>query len=148
MSRTPASILAVQNQFDILQGEPVSHAGVREYAANAGISFIAWSPLAKGLLTEKYVDLANVGTGDRLFDEGVVESINPLHQEKIKILLALSNQWNMTLNQLTLSYMLILPGMGPVIPSSSTVAQLESNAAAGKLILTDDQKVQICKVLQ
>jgi aryl-alcohol dehydrogenase-like predicted oxidoreductase len=35
--------------------------------------------------------------------------------------------------------MLTMKGMGPIIPSSSSVKQLESNAAAGKLILTNEQ---------
>jgi aryl-alcohol dehydrogenase-like predicted oxidoreductase len=36
--------------------------------------------------------------------------------------------------------MLGMSGMGPVIPSSSSVAQLESNAAAAKIVLSEDQK--------
>ena len=31
-----------------------------------------------------------------------------------------SGSWNMSISQLALAYMLSLPGMGPVIPSSST----------------------------
>ena len=38
------------------------------------------------------------------------------------------------MSQLTLSYMMTLPGMGPVIPAASTVAQLEQNALAGKYV--------------
>jgi hypothetical protein len=37
------------------------------------------------------------------------------------------------------SYMLSIPGMGPVIPSSSTILQLELNAEAGKTKLSEDQ---------
>jgi aryl-alcohol dehydrogenase-like predicted oxidoreductase len=142
-------MVAVQNQFDIFQGESESHEGVREYASHMGISFIAWSPLARGLLTEKYLDLTKVGPGDRLFDEGTIKgNRNIYNMEKLHRLAALSHEWNMKLNQLALSYMLTLPGMGPVIPSSSTVLQLESNAAAGKIILSEDQRIQIREVLQ
>lgn len=136
-------VAAVQNQFDILQGEPVGYTKVMEYAADSGISFVAWSPLAKGLLTERYLEMAGVGAGDRLFDEGDIKYVDPQSLEKVRHLATLSNQWNMTLNQLTLAYMLTLPGMGPVIPSSATIAQLESNAAAAKIRLSDEQKMQI-----
>ena len=142
-------IVAVQNQFDILNGESGSHEGVLEFASHLGISFIAWSPLAKGFLTEKYLDLNNVGPGDRLFDEGMINGNMELFKmEKIKKIAGLAHKWDMKLNQLALSYMLTLPGMGPVIPSSSSVLQLESNAAAGKITLSEDQKMQIKEVRQ
>lgn len=142
-------VVAVQNQFDIFHGESESHEGVREYASRVGISYIAWSPLARGLLTEKYLNLTKVGPGDRLFDEGLIKGdMSLFNMEKLNRLAALSHEWSMKLNQLALSYMLTLPGMGPVIPSSSTVLQLESNAAAGKIILSEDQKMQIKEVLQ
>ncbi|HHV97800.1 MAG TPA: aldo/keto reductase, partial [Clostridiaceae bacterium] len=54
-----------------------------------------------------------------------------------------AKEWGMELNQLALAYMLTLPGMGPVIPSASTVEQLKSNAEAGKIVL---EKSQIEKV--
>ena len=142
-------IVAVQNQFDILHGEYGPHEGVQEYASGMGISYIAWSPLARGLLTEKYLDVTKTGPGDRLFDEGTIGKNSIVYNmEKLHKLAALSHLWDMKLNQLALSYMLTLPGMGPVIPSSSSVQQLESNAAAGKITLSEDQKMQIRTALQ
>lgn len=139
-------IVAVQNQFDILNGEGWGIEGALEYAAEAEISYIGWSPLAKGLLTEKYLNPAKAGTGDRLFDEGAVEeNTGETTMKKLHELADLAHRWDMTLNQLALSYMLSLPGMGPVIPSSSNIQQLESNAEAGRIELTDDQKMQIKK---
>jgi 1-deoxyxylulose-5-phosphate synthase len=62
-------VLAVQNQYDILNKENPQYQGVLDYANQTGISFIAWSPLARGLLTDRYFDTAAVGPGDRLYDE-------------------------------------------------------------------------------
>jgi aryl-alcohol dehydrogenase-like predicted oxidoreductase len=59
----------------------------------------------------------------------------------------LAKQWGITISQLSLAYMLTLPGMGPLIPSSSTVEQLEMNAAAGKIVLTDEQRTKIKQVV-
>ena len=39
--------------------------------------------------------------------------------------------------------MLTLPGMGPVIPGASSVKQLESNAAAGKIKLSPEQCTKV-----
>lgn len=137
-------MVAIQNQFDILQGEPAAYNGVLNYARQMGMSYVAWSPLARGLLSEKYLDATHIGKGDRLFDEGIMEqSLNNDNKQKLKRLAVLAHQWDMKLSQLALSYMLSIPGMGPVIPASSTILQLELNAAAGKLKLSEDQKSKI-----
>lgn len=133
-------IHAVQNQFNIINGENYSGPGVLDFAAKHDISFIAWGPLAQGLLSERYLDITKVGKGDRLFDEGTLEKVTTADEmKKIKTLSELAHEWDLNLSQLALAYMLTLPGMGPVIPSSSTLKQLESNAAAGKVLLDNDQ---------
>jgi len=142
-------VLAVQNQFDILHGESDSYPGVLEYASHVGISFIAWSPLARGLLTERYLDLSKVGPGDRLYDEGTLkQDTSELVMKKLHQLAALAHEWGLKLNQLAIAYMLALPGMGPVIASVSSVQQLESNAAVRKVILSNEQKKRVKKILE
>ncbi len=141
-------VVAVQNQFDILQGEVYMPADVLAYAARTGISFVAWSPLARGLLTERYLDLAAVGPGDRLYDEGALEGLATEETlAKLHQLAALAGGWGCELSQLAIAYMLTLPGMGPVIASASSVEQLASNAGAGKMVLADEQILQVKAVL-
>ncbi len=131
-------ILAVQNQFDILDGETAAFKGVMDHSLSSGISFIAWSPMARGLLTDRYLDTANVGPGDRLFDEGSLGQTPEISMEKLRRLGALSKELGLELNQMVIAYMLTLPGMGPIIPSSSSVGQLVSNAEAGRLSLSQE----------
>jgi len=142
-------VVAVQNGFDIIHGETnPEHRGVLDYCAANGISYIAYSPLARGLLTERYLDLANVGPGDRLYDEGTLErDALPAVMVKVRSLAALAHRWGMQLQQLALAYTLTLPGMGPVIPGTSSLAQLESNAAVGQMLLSDEQQRQVQAVL-
>ncbi len=59
----------------------------------------------------------------------------------------LAGEWDLSLSQVALAYMLTLPGMGPLIPSASTVEQLASNAAAGKTNLSAGQLTKIRDVL-
>lgn len=140
--------VAVQNQFDILNGES-RFPGMLEYAARTGVSFVAWSPLARGLLTERYLDLSKIGPGDRLYDEGTLErDTDKSVTDKLHRLAALAHEWDLQLNQLAIAYMLALPGMGPVIASVSSVEQLESNAAAGKVVLSEEQKSRVQEVLE
>ena len=133
--------IAVQNRFDPLNGEALP--GVLDLCASEGIAFVPYSPLAKGLLTDRYLDPAKVGPGDRLYDEGVFGDITDDQLAGVRRLGELAQQWEVKISTLTLAYILTLPGMGTQIPSSSTVEQLEDNAAAGRLELTDDQLGQL-----
>lgn len=141
-----ARVLAVQNQFDIVNREQ-KDPGVLDYCARTGISFVAYRPLARGLLTEKYLDLSKVGPGDRLYDEGLLDETGQDAIAKAHQLAEIAHGLDLTLNELALAYMLTLPGMGPLIPSASTVAQLESNAKAGRIDLSDETQSRIRAVL-
>jgi aryl-alcohol dehydrogenase-like predicted oxidoreductase len=140
-------ISAVQNQFDLLDGERAPYDGVLEFAAENKMSFVAWSPLAKGLLSDRYIS-ENIGAGDRLFDEGQIKAgaVIP-HKNTLIHLGGLSKKWGIPVSQLAIAYMLGLPGMGPTIISSSNKSQLVSNAAAGKIKLTEEQKGQIRTII-
>jgi len=142
-------VVAVQNQYDIINGENTDWAGAYQYAADHGISFIGFFPLARGLLTDRYLSPDRCGAGDRLVDEGTLqEDLSPRVTSILKRLAGLAQEWGMELSQLTLSYMLSLPGMGPVIPGCSSVAQLTSNARAGTIQLEPGQIVKIQTALE
>jgi len=141
-------VVAVQNQFDILHGESEERRGVLGYCARAGISFVAWSPLARGLLTERYLDPSKAGKGDRLVDEGALaEELTPAISAKLSRLAALAREWKMPLSRLAIAWMLTLPGMGPVIASASTPAQMEANADGGKAQLTPEQRRRVAEAM-
>lgn len=135
--------IALQNQYDVLDGE--RQEGLLDLCADQGLSFMSWSPLARGLLTDRYLDPAKISAGDRLHDEG--SEIPESHLAKVRKLGELGQQWGYSISALTLAYMLAMPGMGTQIPSSSHVAQLEANAEAGKIELTEDQVSDIADVL-
>jgi 1-deoxyxylulose-5-phosphate synthase len=137
-------VVAVQNHYDLLNGENDTEPGVLDYCARSGPAFVAWSPLARGLLTNRYLDPGKAGPGDRLFDEGALqENATPSAIAKLQRLAYLAKLWDMEVSQLALAYMLTLPGMGPVIPAASTVQQLESNAKAGLIKLTPSQQFAV-----
>jgi aryl-alcohol dehydrogenase-like predicted oxidoreductase len=132
-------LLAVQNQYDILNKENPPYAGVLGFAKQSGISFVAWSPLARGLLTNRYLNSASVGPGDRLFDEESLENQTfKSNLEKTKQLFHLAENAGISVNQLALAYMLTLDGMGPVIPGVSSVEQLEENARVATIKLDQE----------
>lgn len=141
-------ILAVQNQFDVLRGEHPDYPGVLDYAAKAGISFIAYSPLAEGFLTDRYLDLSKVSKGDRIYDQGMLKELaSDGNMNKLKNLGELAKVYGMELSQLVLAYTLSLPGMGPLIPAASSIQQLESNAKVGQMQLSTEQQIAVRSIL-
>jgi aryl-alcohol dehydrogenase-like predicted oxidoreductase len=140
-------ILAVQNQYDILNREK-NQPGVLAYCQHSGISYVAFSPLARGLLTTRYLDQSKIGHGDRLFDEGTLDKdLSASTFERLTALAGLAADFGIEISQLALAYTLTIRGMGPVIPASSTINQLESNAAAGKVVLSGEQIERVKEVL-
>jgi len=133
------SVQAVENYFDPLSGEAALRKGVLAYCAEHGLSFLPYSPLKQGLLTNRYLKGKQVGSGDRLVDEGALETMT---QGKVYETLArldqLAQAEGLTIAQLSLTYTAQLPGMGSPIPSASSVAQLEENARAGTIQLKEE----------
>ncbi len=142
-------VAAVQNRFNVLQGESQAAPGVLEFCARADIAFVPYSPLAKGLLTRRYLDPKDAGPGDRLYDEGTLGNVaTPEVLDRLRRLNALAERMDLILSQLALAYTLSLPGMGPVIPSASKVEQVDLNAAAGKVTLTAGQQAEVRDILE
>lgn len=130
--------VAVQNQFDPLHGEKPGFEGVLEFCRDNDIAFVPYSPLAKGLLTSRYLDPASLGPGDRLYDEGELD--DPELEAELRIVRRVAERADhlgVEVSELVLAYLLTLPGMGPQIPSSSSVEQLASNASAAHLTLSE-----------
>ena len=136
-------VIAIQNGYDIVNGE-AKQQGVLEYCAGTHISFVPYSPLARGLLTGRYLDPKRAKSGDRLFDEGTLKrDASEERVGKVRQLAELAKEWNLEVSQLALAYTMTLPGMGPPIPSPSSVEQMDSNAAAGKVQLSDEQQSRV-----
>lgn len=136
-------VIAVENYYNLLFGEERDKPGVLSYCTANGLSYVAWEPLARGLLTGRYLN-ADAKPGDRLYDEGKASLYeDKMLNTKIQRLYDLSKSWGMEMSCMVLAGMLKIPGMGPVIPSVSSISQLEHNAAAAGLVLSDEQSRQI-----
>lgn len=130
-------VCSVQNNFNPLDGEREGRRGVLAFCARNRLAFIPYSPLSRGLLTNRYLPGRSVGQGDRLVDEGALEKMQggQVAQQLVR-LDELARQEGLTVAQVSLAYLLHLPGMGPLIPSASTAEQLEENARAATVELS------------
>jgi aryl-alcohol dehydrogenase-like predicted oxidoreductase len=112
------------------------------YAAENDRLIIAYSPLAQGLLSAKY-DASNlpkrgVRAANALFLPENLERASGL----LEALRDVAQAHGATAAQVALSWVIRRPNV-VAIPGASSVAQLEANAAAGDLELTDDEDKRI-----
>jgi aryl-alcohol dehydrogenase-like predicted oxidoreductase len=102
---------------------------------------IAYSPLAQGLLSAKYDGTNNPGgvrSGNALFLPENIERAQPL----LDALREIAAAHDAKPAQVALAWVIRRPNV-VAIPGASNVGQLESNAAAADLELTDDEDARL-----
>jgi len=137
-------LISVQNYCNVLDKERPSETGVIDFCAANGVGFIPYSPLARGLATDRYLEQDAAGPGDRLYDEGQLGKVRTDEALRvIEVLSAIARDRDKTAAQIALVWLLSMPGVATVIPSCSTPQQLIENAAASGMRLTTDEMQQI-----
>ena len=118
--------------------------GLLDVLGREGIGCIAFSPLAQGVLTGKY--LGGVPAGSRASLSGSLSSdqITPATLAHVRALNEIARSRGQTLAQLAISWVLRDPRVTSALIGASSVAQLEENlAAAGRSDLTEDELAAI-----
>lgn len=106
-----------------------------------GIGFIAFSPLAQGILTDKYLNgIPEKSRAASPYGFLQKSQITPEVIAKVKKLTIIAQQRGQTLAQMALAWCLRLPEVNSVIVGASSVNQLQDNIEAIKNIsFTDDE---------
>ena len=119
-------LLIYQGRLNLLNREPVEE-GILEFCQEQGIGFIAYSPLAQGLLTDKYLN--GIPADSRMAQEKFLHAsdrtpqlIDYLHQ-----LQADAQNNGRTIAQQALSWVLNQQGVTSVIVGAHSVEQLQMN---------------------
>ncbi len=109
-----------------------------------GVGCIGFSPLAQGMLTDKY--LAGIPEGSRASRDGSLSPklITDTAMEKVRALNEIASRRGQTLAQMSLAWTLRDPRMTSTLVGASSVEQLESNVAAlDKLDFTNEELAEI-----
>ena len=118
--------------------------GLLDVLGREGVGCIAFSPLAQGVLTGKY--LGGMPAGSRATRNGSLspDQISERTLVHVRALAAIAASRGQSLAQLALSWALRDQRVTSVLIGASSVAQLEENlAAAGKTGFTDDELAAI-----
>ncbi|MDH8702456.1 L-glyceraldehyde 3-phosphate reductase [Dysgonomonadaceae bacterium PH5-43] len=122
--------LLYQGRYNLLNKEP-EESGVLQQAKDYGVGFVAFSPLAQGLLTDKYLtgtisEDSRMAKGRFLKKEHLTDDV----LRKIKELSEMAMANGMSLSEMALSWLLKNDKVCSVIMGASSVEQLERNLKA------------------
>ena len=115
--------------------------GLLEVLGEEGVGCIVFSPLAQGLLTDRY--LGGVPEGSRASRPGTIDD-DQLNQEtlaKVRALHQLAGRRGQSLAQMAVAWTLRDPRVTSALLGASSVAQLEDNVAALGNLAFDDQEL-------
>ncbi len=136
-----------QTRYSLLTRQ-IETNGILDTARELGVTLLAYSPLAQGLLTGKYtVEQYQEPTGARRFDPRFSRS----GLEKISLLISLLRQlgekYDRTPAQVALNWLIAQGNVIP-IPGAKTAEQVRQNAGAVGWQLSNDDVTQLSQVSQ
>jgi L-glyceraldehyde 3-phosphate reductase len=137
-------LLIHQPSYSMLNRWIEGSGGLLDVLGREGIGCIAFSPLAQGVLTGKYLD--GVPSGSRASLDGSLSSdqLSGPTLAHVRALNKIAEARGQSLAQLALSWALRDPRVTSVLIGASSVAQLEENlAAAGRSDFADDELAAI-----
>jgi L-glyceraldehyde 3-phosphate reductase len=118
--------------------------GLLEVLEREGIGCIAFSPLAQGMLTTKYLDGIPEGSRASRDDSLSPDLLTEENLERIRALNAIAAARGQTLAQLALAWTLRDPRVTSTLIGASSVGQLEENVAVlERLEFSDDELAEI-----
>jgi L-glyceraldehyde 3-phosphate reductase len=118
--------------------------GLLDVLGQAGVGCIVFSPLAQGLLTDRY--LGGIPEGSRASRAGSLSSdmLNDATLAKVRALRELAVRRGQSLAQMALAWTLRDPRVTSTLIGASSVAQLEENVAAlDNLHFSEDELAEI-----
>ena len=133
-------VISNQVQYSLASRGP-DRSGLVQYAADNDRVIIAYSPLAQGFLAAKY-DATNAPGGVRGFNSLFLPENLERGHELITALREVAKAHDATPAQVALAWVIKRKNV-VAIPGASSVSQLEKNAAAADIDLTEDEDARL-----
>lgn len=137
-NKTPC--LLYQGKYNILDRQP-SYDGVLQGCKDNGVGFIAFSPLAQGLLSDRYLN--GVPADSRVGRGGYLkkEDLTPDVLNKINKLNDLAKKRNQSLAQMAVAWLLRNELVTSVIVGASSIKQIADNLEALKNPIFSEEEI-------
>lgn len=139
-------VTAIQNRYSMMATWHENLFGVCE---ELGITYVAFSPLANGLLSGKF-------TPQSTFDKGDFRNEMPQYKEEgykkaeklLEFLKKLSEEKNCTMAQLSIAWMMCKKDFIVPIPGSRKLQRIEENFNSGKVVVSEEEIKEIDVLLK
>jgi aryl-alcohol dehydrogenase-like predicted oxidoreductase len=139
-------VVSIQNAYHLLNR--TFEMGLAEFAARDHVGLLAYSPLAQGYLTGKYLDGARPpGARTTLFERGQRYE-KPGVDEAIRAYVALAREIGLDPAQLALAFVTSRPFVTSNIIGATTMAQLQSNLDSLAVKITPEIERRIDEIHQ
>lgn len=139
-------VVSVQNAYNLLNR--TYEEGLAEFATRENVGLLAYSPLAQGYLTGKYLDGARpAGARSTLFNRGQRYE-KPGTEEAIKAYLALAAELGLSPVQLAQAWVTSRPFVTSNIIGATSVAQLQETLATLDVVITPEIEARVNAVFQ
>ncbi|MFC2759604.1 aldo/keto reductase [Hallella multisaccharivorax] len=124
-------LLIYQGRINLLDRSPIDE-GILSYCHSHGIGFISFSPLAQGLLTDRYLD--GIPSDSRMAHSVSLQKdvLTPELLKRLRNFNAEASERGESLAEMALSWVLEQQGVTSVIVGASKVTQLENDLRACK----------------
>ena len=126
LAERDVKVLTVQDRLNLLDRKPQNE-GILSFCREVGVGFVSFSPLAQGLLTNKYLNgvPAHSRMEQNLFLQK--EVLTPELLAYLKHLNSLASDRQESLAEMALAWVLAQKGVTSVIIGASSVEQLAQN---------------------
>lgn len=125
-------LLIYQGRLNMIDREPID-SGILQFCREKGVGFIAFSPLAQGLLTDRYLN--GIPADSRIAKDYFYFKADQLTPELVDYVLKLkadAEAKGQTTSEAALRWILEQEGVTSVLVGASSVAQLEANLKCAK----------------
>ena len=138
-------IVSVQNPYNLLNRS--YEVGISEISIREKVGLLAYSPLASGTLSGKYLDgKLPEGTRLKLFGERYPRYRTPNSEPAIKEYMKIAKKFNLNVCQMAIKFCEIQPFVTSVIIGATKMDQLEINLKSHEINLDEETIKDINKV--
>ncbi len=134
-------LVSNQPQYHILRRD-IEKDGVMQICAEEGLGILAYSPLARGLLTGKYTSIDEVPPDSRASDARGRSFMGPWFSEEglatVDRLKLIAARAGLTMPEMSLAWCLRRPEVSSVIIGATKLEHIEQNTPAAEIDLDDE----------
>ncbi|MBV2185096.1 MAG: aldo/keto reductase [Rhizobium sp.] len=137
-------VATVQNEYNLLHRH--YDLDMAELSYHEDVGLLAYSPLAAGLLTGKYLGGHKPAGSRATFNSDLGGRLQPLQEPAVRAYVDMARNHGLDPSQLALAFCLTRPFMASVIIGATTMEQLKTDIGSAEITLSEEILKEIGKV--